>query len=90
MNLSRYEKETVIIFNEEENTAIIGTYNERLKKRLSEFSSKSNDCCLVKEDDGYSKYQFPKSWIKINMPRQYSEEQLQKMAERARENLGKK
>ena len=90
MNLSRYEKETVLLFNEEESTAIVGTYNERLKKRLSEFSLKSADCCLLKEDDGYAKYQLPKSWIKVNMPRQYSEEQLQKMAERAKENLGKR
>ena len=87
MNLSKLEKETIILFNEEEETAVIGTYNEKLNNRLYDFTRKSDDCCFVRENNGYTEYQFPKSWIKINMPRQYSDEQRQKMAERAKENL---
>lgn len=85
--LSKLEKETIIIFNEEEPTAIIGTYNEKLKRRLRDFESSSNDCSLVKSNEGYVEYTVPKKWIKVNMPKRYSEEQKQKMAERARLNL---
>lgn len=89
MHLSNYEKETVINFNEEEQTALIYTYNKRLRKRLSDFTSRDNGCCLVKETEDYSEYKVPKSWIKVNPPRQYSAEERQKLAERAKRNFGK-
>lgn len=90
MALTKYERETLILFNEEESTAIVSTYNERLRNRLADFATKSDDCCLINKGDGYEEYRIPKSWIKINLPRQYSEEQREKMAERAKVNLAKK
>lgn len=90
MALTKYERETIILYNEEESTASVCTYNERLRNKLADFASKSDECCLVKEGDGYAEYTIPKSWVKINMPRQYSDEQRQKMAERARNNLSRK
>lgn len=90
MALTKYERETIILYNEEEMTASVCTHNERLKNKLADFASKSDECCLTKEGDGYVEYTIPKSWIKINMPRQYSDEQRQKMAERARNNLSRK
>ena len=88
--LSKIERETVIVFNEEESTAIVGTYNEKLKHRLFEYLSKSNDCTLIKSNDDYVEYSVPKKWIKVNMSRQYTDEQRQAMAERARNNLVRK
>lgn len=87
MALTKHEKETIILFNEEESTATVYTYNERLRNRLAEFATKSNDCTLDREGEGFAQYVIPKRWVKVNMPRQYSEEQRQKMAERARANL---
>ena len=40
MTLTKYEKETIILFNEGEDTAHIQTYNVGLRKRLAEFSKK--------------------------------------------------
>ena len=40
MTLTKYEKETIILFNEGEDTAHIQTYNAGLRKRLAEFSKK--------------------------------------------------
>ena len=40
MTLTKYEKETIIPFNEGEDTAHIQTYNAGLRKRLAEFSKK--------------------------------------------------
>lgn len=90
MALNKYERETLILFNEEESTAIVSTYNERLRNRLADFALKSDECCLRKQIDGYSEYTIPKSWVKVNLPRQYSDEQREKMAERAKVNLAKK
>lgn len=36
--LTKYEKETIILFNEGEDTASIYTYNASLRKRLALFS----------------------------------------------------
>ena len=38
--LTKYEKETIILFNEGEDTANIYTYNASLRKRLALFSKK--------------------------------------------------
>ena len=40
MKLSKYEKETIINWNEAESTASIYTFNADLKRRLAEFSRK--------------------------------------------------
>lgn len=90
MALSKYEQETIINFNEEEKTASIYTYNTKLRNKLADFAANSTDCCLVKKGRIYSEYKVPKNWIKVQMPRQYSEEQRQKMSERAKINLAKR
>ena len=43
MTLTKYEKETIILFNEGEDTAHIQTYNAGLRKRLAAFSKKHLD-----------------------------------------------
>ena len=49
-NLSKYEKETIISFNEAETTATVYTCSSRVKKRLEELSLKSSDIYREKED----------------------------------------
>ena len=43
MTLTKYEKETIILFNECEDAARIQTYNAGLRKRLVAFSKKHPD-----------------------------------------------
>jgi hypothetical protein len=45
--LTKYEKETIILFNEGEDTASIYTYNASLRKRLALFSKKHPDLCRL-------------------------------------------
>ena len=45
--LSKYEKETIINWNEAENTASIYTFNADLKRRLAEFSRKYPQLCRL-------------------------------------------
>lgn len=44
---SKYEKETIINFNEAEDTANIYTFNADLKRRLAEFSRKYPLLCRL-------------------------------------------
>lgn len=43
--LTKYEKETIVLFNEGEDTAHIQTYNAGLRNRLAAFSKKHPDLC---------------------------------------------
>ena len=43
--LTKYEKETIILFNEGEDTASIYTFNAGLKKRLALFAPSTPDLC---------------------------------------------
>ena len=45
--LSKYEKETIINWNEAENLASIYTFNASLKRRLAEFSRKYPLLCRL-------------------------------------------
>lgn len=47
--LTKYEKETIILFNEGEDTANIYTYNASLRKRLALFSKKHPDLCKLEK-----------------------------------------
>ena len=78
MQLSRYEQETIVNFNEAEKTAGVYTHNKSLMKKLQQLSEKfPEDCRLekVSHDGEAVDYIIPKSWIKIRAPRQLSEAQ---------------
>lgn len=50
--LTKYEKETIVLFNEGEDTAHIQTYNAGLRKRLETFSKKHPDLCQLDKTYG--------------------------------------
>ena len=47
--LTKYEKETIVLFNEGEDTAHIQTYNAGLRKRLAAFSKNHPDLCRLEK-----------------------------------------
>ena len=47
--LTKYEKETIILFNEGEDTASVYTYNAGLRKRLAAFSKQYPDHCRLEQ-----------------------------------------
>ena len=78
MNLTRYEQETIINFNEEEKTASVYTHNGTMRRRLEQLAQeRPEDCRLFKTcHDGQAiEYYIPKNWIKIRPPRVASEAQ---------------
>lgn len=87
MNLSLYEQETHINFNEEERTASVYTHNRALRRKLEQLAQqRPEECRLTKTShDGKAvDYIIPKDWIRIYPPRvaaPLTEEQKQKRRE---------
>lgn len=89
MNLTNYEKETIILFNEAEDTATCDTCNSTLIRKLDSFCLESTEISVVREDKHGKTYKFPKKWVKVRMPMKLSEEQRAKRAERLKSNTAK-
>ena len=67
--LTKYEKETIVLFNEGEDTAHIQTYNAGLRNRLAAFSKKHPDLCRLDKtyEQGGVSYVLDKSRLSIRL-----------------------
>ena len=76
--LSRYEKETVINWNEAEKLASIYTFNAGLKRRLADFSRRHPMLCRLELNtpEGGVTYVLDKARLSIRLVPPYSEERL--------------
>lgn len=81
MKLSNYERETIIIFNEAEDTATIDTYNKPLIGRISKLIEKYPDSIEASETIYGNTYVIPKQWIKVNPHRILSEAEKQRLSQ---------
>ena len=91
MNLSLYEQETIINFNEADSTASVYTHNRALIRKLDKLAEeRPGDCHREKTShDGKAvDYIIPKAWVKIRPTRIASEAQKAALA-RARETANK-
>lgn len=88
MKLSKYEKETIVNFNEGENEASIYTFNASLKRRLAEFSRKYPELCRLERStvEGSVTYVMDKSRLSINLIPPYSEERKAAARERVKQH----
>lgn len=85
--LTKFEQETIILFNEEDTFATCYTHNKSLMRKLRDLSAKSKAVTLQSEDERSQTYKFPKKWIRVQMPRVLTEEERQKLSERAKRTL---
>ena len=85
--LTKYEKETIVLFNEGEDTAHIQTYNAGLRKRLETFSKKHPDLCRLEKSfaQGGVSYVLDKSRLSIRLQPPMSEERRRKASENAKQ-----
>lgn len=86
---AKYERETVISFNEESETALVDTYNPRLITKCLEI----RDVIIRSKETRNNKVihlicYVPISTISIRNPKQYSDETRQKMSELMKKNIG--
>ena len=84
MNLSNYEKETEILYNQEENTALVATWHKALINKLRKIAAEREDITCKRDEGEYAEFIVPKTWIKISPPpkRNLTDEQRAAMAER--------
>lgn len=87
MNLTREEQETVIRYDNANGMAVCYTYDKSLIRKLDAFCEKSTEISRTKSGEDFSEYTFPKTWLRVKMPRQLSDEQREILAERARKNF---
>jgi hypothetical protein len=87
--LTKLEQETIILYNQEEDTCSCYTYDPKLMKQLDKLCAKSSDATLKNDTYGSRTYIFPKAWIKVQIPKVVTEEKRQKLAHLARQNFGK-
>ena len=83
--LTGYERETIISYNEAEKTANVHTHNKTLRRKLEKLvADRPEECRLEKVSRFYEAvdYTVPKVWVRIYPPRQISEEQRVAMAEK--------
>lgn len=88
--LTKEEQETIILWNNADDTCRISTCDRRLISRMTELSAKDSSIDIVHSEKDYGVFNCPKSYIKVNIPRQLSDEQKTAMAERAKINLVRK
>lgn len=72
MELSRYEQETIITYNEAESAASVYTHNKALIRKLDKLAQdRPGDCHREKTShDGKAvDFAIPKGWIRIHPPR---------------------
>ena len=85
---SRLEQETIFLFNEEEKTASVYTFNKSLQRKLQVLAKERPEECYLEQPqnalDGAVEYIIPKKWIKIRASRILSEEQKAELSERAK------
>lgn len=85
MKLSRYEQETIVSYNADEQTATIYTRDKAVMRKLDTLVADFPDTYkLVKQDEVSKTYSFPKSFVSYRKPRAVSMEQR----EQARKKIG--
>lgn len=87
MGLTKYEKETVINFNDADKMASISTSQDWMKRRLKRLAEENPNDVQIKSEDEYTLIvKVPKNYIKkISPPRQMSEEQKNAASKRLKD-----
>ena len=91
-NLSNYERETIINYNNEDGTATVYTHHKALQNKLNKLVGTNPNISVVRQDEESATYIVPKKWIKVQPPRQmnYTDEQRAEMAARLAAHREKK
>ncbi|MFR5609563.1 MAG: molecular chaperone [Lachnospiraceae bacterium] len=74
--LTKYEKETIILTNEEDDFGNVFTYNKGLQRRFMSFAEKYPDNCRFKSqnNEGGMTFEIDKGRMSVRLTAPYSEE----------------
>ena len=87
--LNKYERETILLTSEGEDTWNIYTFNTNLKNRLRKFAVQHPDLCVLKEENkelGSVSYTIQKSRVSIRLIAPYSETRRKAASEYAKKH----
>lgn len=87
--LTKYEKETILLTNEDDDFWDIYTFNTDLKNRLKKFAAQHPDLCKLKEENkalGCVSYVIQKSRVSIRLIAPYSEARRKAASEYAKKH----
>ena len=84
MSLSLVEQETVILWNREEPTAMVNTYDPALIRKLDAMSRIDPAVAVYRRGDNWAEYRIPKKWVKVVKPRYVSEEKREELRARGK------
>ena len=85
--LTKYEKETIILTSEGDDTYSVYTFNSALKRRLADFAKKYPDLCRLEFEDkkiGCQSYVISKARLSIRLTAPYSDARRQAASKRAK------
>ena len=85
--LTNFERETIISFNDSEETATIYTCNKALQRKLSKFSAENKGYKLIKSDNDSQTYECPKKLVSFRKPKILNEITREKMSVLAKERF---
>lgn len=86
--LTKYEKETSVLYNQSNEPVLISAYDPNLRKRLANYAMKYPDLCKRVDKQKYSdyaEYEIEKSRVSIRLLPPYSDERKQAAAEKVRQ-----
>ena len=88
MRLTKYEKETIILTSEGDDTYNVYTFNAGLKRRLADFARKYPAVCRLESEDkniGCQSYMVDKARLSIRLTAPYSKARCEAASERAKQ-----
>ena len=89
MRLSKFEKETIILTSEGDDTYNVYTFNSGLKRRLADFARKYPAICHLESENrdlGSVSYVIEKARLSIRLTAPYSDERRKAASEKARQH----
>ena len=87
--LTKYEKETIILTSEGDDTYSVYTFNPALKRRLADYSKKYPEHCRLDSEDkklGSQSYVIDKGRLSIRLTAPYNEKRRKAASEIAKRN----
>lgn len=79
---TKYERETIILFNEAEDTANVSTRSSSWIHRMDKLAQSRPDVVKVlQSSNDYAEYELPKSCIRIVMPSALSPEERERRSQ---------
>ena len=80
--LSAFERETVILFNEAEPNAVLATSSKSMMNKLMKIADEFDEFKLTRVDEWGAEFTFPKTHVSIRKPRAMTPEQKSAAAQR--------